>query len=390
MSRKTDQFFKEKLGDHIPSYKQEDWNAFASMLDKQEGNGADKWLWFVFLFILLSFLFFIPGFYSSFSLSETLDNDNTSIPAAPLTYNEQEVVRIEYIPEDARIRQSRNHHSLRKRFDPAFVVENENRYSLLSGHNDFGTTELFDSYHLSGASDQPFSDHLTERGVDKNIQDLMSVGSAYTIDQMHELPVSSSSGERNRLSAPTITPVDYSLHDRFSWGAGLMLGNQSLTDLGVFLEMNYALFEKFGLSFRPGGMYKSGSGLNHVFNQQFYDFGQTKVQIELESTAQFQIELPVFLSIQSNRHRFALGGGLLMDIGERFKEKHITLSDNDRVARGSSEKVIQTHSSWTRSSLSSQAFIEACYQYHVHPGWHVGLRSRIPLNNGVMLTYMIN
>ena len=62
MSRRIDEFFKSKVSEHAEPFKREDWLAFNSLLDDEKIHPKYGFLfWSVLLFLLFSFLFFIPG-----------------------------------------------------------------------------------------------------------------------------------------------------------------------------------------------------------------------------------------------------------------------------------------------------------------------------------------
>lgn len=405
MPRKIDQFFKNKVGNHSAPYRNEDWAGFESMLDGEETAGySDRLLWIVLLFVFFSFMLFIPGsgifsgsqgenrihvedegtILGSSSTVGVLANraDDKSDFGSPKGNGFFSSISAAYLPEYEVVQRD-------------YVENNRGQSRFSYGAEDDqnrSASALFNEGLPDGSGD---FNRLLSGAYDLVLVSASSLPQAewslLTLDPSASLP--------NELSE-----LDYQHPSRMRFGLGALIGDENLSDFGVFLEASYPLSSLFDVSVRPGLIYSSLSNEKDVYFQEQYDFGRSELQIELETTGRIQLDLPVFIAINSNRHRFGIGGGVRLNLGERFEEKQTQISDKNRVGGRAVEEVVVDRSDWRKTSTRSRPFVEGFYQYQINPDWFLGLRSRLTfesselegaegqnaLHYGVILTYALN
>ncbi len=381
MSRKIDKFFKGKLGKHSASYQHKDWQAFEAMLDDQGGQKGAVWGWIVLLFIVISFLLFVPNsFFNPFSFSNNQSGvESTAVPMSSneeIGANENDSYRIDKADISAgelSLHQSR--FGIRNNILPAYRDDREG-LNLYGNPYSFSASALNQSKSATGFIVAGKDDSFNSRTINTYELDYMSGLIKQEVASLPQYPLALLSSMPSGNYTTQITPVSSPQESSFELGIGLMVGNATIRDVGLLLEMQYSFNKRFGITFRPGFLYSSLSGSQMTYTQEVFDFGRNELQIELESTARFELDLPLFISMQTNRHQFGFGGGLTLAMAERWKEEKIVISDKDRLSGSSSEPVATSRSFWSETDRNARPFVEAHYQYYIHPQWRLGLRSR--------------
>jgi len=405
MPRKIDQFFKSKVGNHTTPYRQEDWKAFEAMLDSDKVTGySSRLLWLVSLFILLSFILFLPG---ANILTGVENVEETQIESVKKPSGLGSAIKV---TTDRSIQNSRSRSlktaNLSSQFLPAYSQSNEfasdnfisNSYSKSSFsstnslskknsvspfHEDFGT------FQGSGFTGSIMGKGLLFSGTTPFLDNL-STEELY-IDPAEYMP-----NERNEIK--------YNQASRMGYGIGMLIGDENLTDFGFFAELIYPLNSLFNISARPGILLTSVNGHTALYSQEQYDFGRSVMEIELETTHRLQVDIPIFLSMDMNRHRLGIGGGVRFNVAERYEETQTRISDKNRVGGLAIKERVVDRSAWQNSSTDIRPFIEGSYQYQIHPNWFLGFRTRLTFDSslsevtesanrvqyGVILTYALN
>lgn len=377
MSRKIDQFFKSKMSEHAESFRKEDWLAFNSILDETKTERKFGFLfWTVILFLILSFLFFIPG--SNPFGSENAVFKDTGV--ASTDHRPLEVVQLDNNSDVSDLRSaaqksksdvfdSRNL-SFFRQVVPAF-----RKYRDVS--STFYESAAYASQPVAGSIEtSELMPGLKNRFADELIPDETVFSESGPLNRQPWLTSLNNGVNSNFFSTNKIPAVNYNSPAHLSYGVGMLLGDFSMTDAGLFLSLSYPLSSQISLMARPGVMYSTSGQVKERYYHQYYDFGFNEKEIEITRRGQLQVEVPVFLAIRNSRHQFGIGGGLQWSLWERFSKKEVVKSDKELVAGETSGVNVVRSKGWESSGLGSSSFVEGFYQYHLSPSFQLGLRSR--------------
>jgi len=377
MSRNIDKLFKEKLGGVSADYKAKDWKAFESQFFGDASPAyADRWLWFLLAFIVVSFFVFLP---STYFYSEAVSSDQQTYKSNTLpSHDALHDIRLDHVasPNDEN---STRLASLSHSYLAAYSPSLERNINSSGWINDQGSRSYKEEI-VGVGNNETVTENLTITFFAENQRANLK---SSNLPKLPFLQANALFSAENLLSESDLSSISYSPKSNISYTAGWMLGGDKLGDLGMFVELSYPLNEIFSLSIRPGVFHTSVSNEKDVFTHEMYDFGRNELEIELESRARFYVDLPLFFSVQSQRHRFGLGGGLRMAVGERFNETQMRISDKNRVSERPVKEKVSDRSYWTRAGANIAPFVEGVYTYRLHPKWSLGLRSRMNLASSV-------
>ncbi|NBC24377.1 MAG: hypothetical protein GVX78_02030 [Bacteroidetes bacterium] len=377
MSRKIDQFFKSKVSEHVEPFKRDDWLAFNSLLDNEKTQPKYGFLfWSVLLFLILSFLFFIPGT-NPFGSADTAKNIDKIGDFA--TQESLETVQLSNsgilgLRSSAQSSPFSNLGTRNVPFAQQIIVRYERKGSYGSkadentkynGRTGAGSFRLFNLI-------PDFENVLQSEFMGKNTDFPESV----KLDHLSALSSLNKIGHSKPLSIDKIPAVYYELPSQFSYAIGMLLGNYSMTDVGLSFSASYPLNDNINMMVRPGMIYSTSDQMKERYYHQHYDFGLNETEIELERNGSIQLEVPIFATFRNGRHQFGIGGGMQWALWDRFEKTEVNNSDKDRVAEEVSETEILSDKGWRSSRLGNSSFVEGFYQYQISPSFQLGLRSR--------------
>ncbi|NBB89484.1 MAG: hypothetical protein GVX96_06860 [Bacteroidetes bacterium] len=376
MSRKIDQFFKSKVSEHAESFRREDWLAFNSILDETKMERRFGFLfWTVMLFLILSFLFFIPGsnpFGSENPVLRDIGSESTSRSSLEVVQLDNNTISDLH---------STAQNSKSDFFDSRKLPFARQVVPAFSKYRDVSSTfyESAANANQTMAGSTETSQRmpgLKNRLADELILDETVLYEPVQLNRQPGLTSLSSGVNSNSFSIDKIPAVNYNTPAHFSYGIGMLLGDFSLTDAGLFLSLSYPLSNHMTLMARPGVMYSTSGQVKARYYHQYYDFGLNEKEIEINRRGHLQMEVPVFLAIRNSRHQLGIGGGFQWSLWERFSKKEVLKSDKELVAGETSGVNVVRSKGWKSSGLGSTSFLEGFYQYQLSPSLQLGLRSR--------------
>ncbi len=404
MLRKIDKFFKSKVGDHSTPYRQEDWKAFESLLNKDKTTGySNRLLWLVSLFILFSFILFIPGA-NPFTTAQSGEESRIDSVEKTSALSSSIQVVMNRPSKGSKVWTSRKS-GLASQFLPAYSQASEFAANSYVSNSERSLGFSSKSTLNQANSTSPYNKEMGSFRERRSNEFSNGYGSIFlgSTPFLSNLSTSELSIDPSEHMPKEFNEITYEPPSRIGFGLGMLLADENLRDFGFFVEAVYPLNSLFDISVRPG-ILLSGQGNTALYNQEQYDFGRSEMEIELKTTHRLQVDVPMFISMNINRHRLGIGGGVRLNMAERFEEKQTRISDKDRVGGRSIEEVVVDRSAWQNSSADVRPFMEGFYQYQLHPNWFLGFRSRLTFDSskseetepgnrvqyGVILTYALN